>query len=183
MKTEKHKGQLQARFQALLFLMICLGCGLTLKGMFEKPFSNVAMASAYGAVPPDLLDVTHIEIYSLRRAALNAPERMKNYSPVNIGLLLGAPYLERRDGQTHVWQFRSASCVADFYFRDTQNGKQPELTYIETRATQTSAPIKDSSIGRCLKTILSERTDGWQSFEERLRKDVLFTPADDDYRA
>lgn len=81
------------------------------------------------------------------------PDNLMLLTQQEIGYLFGKPSLHRQDADAEVWQYKTRSCVVDFYFYDTdrKQGQSP-LVYADMRLKEEMVP---GSLPR--KTPLSEQ--------------------------
>jgi len=95
------------------------------------------------------------------------PASLQRLTEMEIGFLYGRPERERRDANARVWQYKTASCVVDFFFYDDKEnlGASP-VSYVDFRlksdldpaAPQRAAPVSDRGQGKCLKKIFGRNS-------------------------
>lgn len=92
------------------------------------------------------------------------PDSLTRLTEMEIGFLYGRPERERRDANARVWQYKTASCVVDFFFYDDKDnlGASP-VSFVDFRlkkdldpeAEPRTAPVSAPGQGKCLKKIFS----------------------------
>jgi hypothetical protein len=88
-----------------------------------------------------------------RNYVQRAPETMLMLTRDEIGYIFGKPSFRRHDADAEVWQYKTRSCVVDFYFY----GKK-QLSYIDARLKDQS-PASAKEQFQCLSRIKAESFD------------------------
>jgi len=97
--------------------------------------------------------------YAVQASLMNTPQNIEKLRTADIQLALSKPDMERRDGITRVWQYRTKSCVLDVYWRE---GKpQNNITHHEFRARQKLSPgvamqKEEPEKWACIQNIIEE---------------------------
>ncbi|MDE1151737.1 MAG: hypothetical protein PW788_04290 [Micavibrio sp.] len=98
------------------------------------------------------------------------PAALMRLTEAEVSYLFGKPTMERKDADARIWQYKTKSCVVDFFFYDasgkTADGKgKPEspVSYVDYRLKedlqQGSAArlgsVPESSQSKCIEKIVS----------------------------
>lgn len=67
-----------------------------------------------------------------------------------VGYLFGKPEMERKDANARVWQYRTDSCVVDFYFYGASDGRP--VSYVDFRQSGGAAATPRAR-AKCLDKI------------------------------
>lgn len=78
-----------------------------------------------------------------REFVADAPDTMKLLTDEEVGYIMGAPAMQRRDAGVNakVWQYRTDSCIVDVFFYDGN------VSYVDMRAKQDGDVKAGSSLG------------------------------------
>jgi hypothetical protein len=96
------------------------------------------------------------------------PDTLKMLTRQEIGYVFGHPTLHRQDADAEVWQYKTASCVVDFYFYGRKgDNAQSKLAYIDIRLKDRMvpggplhvAPLSASDKSSCLHAVVKEGFD------------------------
>ncbi|MBU6475893.1 MAG: hypothetical protein KGL10_01310 [Alphaproteobacteria bacterium] len=77
----------------------------------------------------------------------NSPRALLMLTRADIGYIFGQPSFRRHDANAEVWQYKTRSCVIDFYFY----GKKP-ASYVDARLKDQS-PVSGTRETQCLHDI------------------------------
>lgn len=89
------------------------------------------------------------------------PAALTKLTEQEIGFLFGKPSMERRDADARIWQYKTASCVVDFFFYGDDRTENA-VSYVDYRiksdleqgATARSEPLPQRSQSKCLRKIV-----------------------------
>jgi len=95
------------------------------------------------------------------------PSALMRLTEAEVGYLFGKPTMERKDADARIWQYKTKSCVVDFFFYDDADAKGVKtarpVSYVDFRLKedlqQGSAarlePVPASSQSQCIEKIVS----------------------------
>ena len=99
------------------------------------------------------------------------PAALTRLTEQEIGFMYGKPSMERKDADARVWQYKTASCVVDFFFYDDKDGRaESPVSYVDFRLKQDldaataprTEPVSERGQGKCLKRIVSGSFDSFK---------------------
>lgn len=123
-------------------------------------FHNNMNAQAYTGTRLDLAGMGKGDMMRYARAVQSGvarePDLLTSLKGEDIRLILAAPEMERVDGPTTVWQYRTASCVLDVYFTvpDTNAVDDASVTHYEVRGRELG---QGADATGCMKSLYDER--------------------------
>lgn len=134
------KGQRAFSSRQVLSFVLIVGVPLVLIGSLSinKTFHhNVAYAyAALQSAPPS--DRARREMAARVK---NDPEALLKLTGVEVVSIFSAAGLQRVEGDTSIWQYRTRDCVLDLYIADTGKG---DVVHYETRARDKASESLDS---------------------------------------
>ncbi|MFH1158835.1 MAG: hypothetical protein V1721_08185 [Pseudomonadota bacterium] len=96
----------------------------------------------------------------------SAPEVLMMMTQQEIGYLFGKPTMHRRDADAEVLQYKTGSCVVDFYFYNEHGTREPtQLSYVDLRLKEEmiqdgpprTEPPSVSEQSECLRGVVAAR--------------------------
>lgn len=66
----------------------------------------------------------------------DAPASLTQFTRQDIGFLFGQPTMQRRDADAQIWQYKTKSCVVDFYFygdKGAADAGDMRVSYVDFR--------------------------------------------------
>ena len=96
----------------------------------------------------------------------DAPEVLMMMTQNEIGYLFGKPTMHRRDANAEVLQYKTNSCVVDFYFYNEHGTREPtRLSYIDLRLKDEmvqggllrTEPLSVREQSKCLRAVVTSR--------------------------
>lgn len=103
--------------------------------------SNAGTDQFRVALFPDRVNFTGVSYYPAegyiaraRKFVAGTPDTLTMLTEQEISYIFGKPVMERKDAEATVWQYKTESCVVDFYFYD-QQGLEAEsrVAYVDVR--------------------------------------------------
>jgi hypothetical protein len=135
-------------------------------GAYQVPASEDRFRTA---LFPDRVNFTGIGYYPAegyiaraRSFVSDDPETLSMLTEREITYLFGKPAMERRDASASVWQYKTETCVVDFYFYD-QPGFEEEsrVSYVDVRRTGHDGKMQFKTVSEarksdCFETVIDE---------------------------
>lgn len=112
-------------------------------------FNDSMNASAFTGTRQDLSEMSRGGMMryarSMQAEVAQDPALFMSLKGEDIRLILAAPEMERIDGPTRVWQYRTASCVLDVYFTVTGESRADDaaVSHYEIRARALDGAVRE----------------------------------------
>lgn len=94
------------------------------------------------------------------------PESLTKLTQRELSFLFGAPTLQRKDADAEVWQYKTSTCVVDFYFygADSAARSRSEASHIDIRSGEEllqgghlrTTPISSREKSDCLGNVVAQ---------------------------
>ena len=97
----------------------------------------------------------------------NDPASLMRLTQAEVGYLFGKPTMQRRDADAKIWQYKTKSCVVDFFFYDDKAiGGDAPVSYVDFRLKADLEPgsaarmdgVPEGSQTKCLQKIAGHDT-------------------------
>jgi len=99
------------------------------------------------------------------------PQSLMMLTQQEISYIFGKPTLHRQDADAEVWQYKTGSCVVDFYFyNDGQSRGQNQPSYVDMRMKDELTP---GSAARSTPVTPGEKSD---CLHEAMTREFFSTP-------
>lgn len=116
--------------------------------------------------------------YAMQAALTQKPDNIRHLTTMDIKLAMAEPDLDRKDGRSHVWQYRTESCVLDVYWR--QGGKRQKVSHYEFRARRAIfddvAVIENKPAWHCIQTLIQQRQEKIEAGFHKAYADLSLKP-------
>ena len=123
-------------------------------------FSDNMNAQAFTGTRLDLSDMSRGNMMryarSMQQGVAENPDLLTSLKGEDVRLILAAPEMERVDGPTTVWQYRTSSCILDVYFtvKGDHNADEVGVTHYEVRGREIGA---DAHAAACMSELYDVR--------------------------
>lgn len=128
--------------------------------------ANQAQAATQAMVPAVMDDMRPSErrdyAATLQSLVRSDPDKMYQLVGGDVQMMFSQPDLKKHDGQAEIWQYRTASCVLDVYFKQG-DGEHQAVSYYEVRQRKMAAfgaegqHESDIDPAQCLASIYKAR--------------------------
>lgn len=146
------KGQTAFSSRRVLSFVLIVGVPLVLVGSMSinKSFHH-NVAYAYAALQAD--PESHGVMRALAAQVKNDPDALLTLKGSEVALIFNEPGLQRVEGDTGIWQYRTRDCVLDLYIADTGKG---DVMHYETRGRDKASEGFDSMASHeCVASIFN----------------------------
>ncbi len=167
-ETRKNARRISRFIVALLPLMMLLVGSCKTAELPASYGSNAGPDQFRVALFPDRVNFTGIDYYPAegyiaraRTYVAGDPDTLTMLTEREITYIFGKPTMERKDDTATIWQYKTPSCVVDFYFYD-QSGLEDEsrVSFVDVRrvdggkmAFKTVSAAKKSD---CFETVIDD---------------------------
>ncbi len=100
----------------------------------------------------------------------NDPASLMRLTQSEVGYLFGKPTMQRKDADAKIWQYKTKSCVVDFFFYDDKAiGGDAPVSYVDFRLKADLEPgsaarmdgVSEGSQTKCIEKIVSGDSFGF----------------------
>jgi hypothetical protein len=91
-----------------------------------------------------------------RQFISHEPRALVLLTEEEVGYLFGSPQMTRKDKDSEVWQYKTDTCVVDFYFYGSSKTAPRDVTYADVRSKKFSrtADLPKKAQSKCLRAII-----------------------------
>lgn len=142
-----------------IFLTVMLSTSLLLVGSCNETMNFLSVLKK----PVQLQALSKEDLiryaYAMQSALTQKPENLWHMRATDVKLAMAEPELNRRDGKSRIWQYRTEGCVLDIYWM--QQGDNPKISHYEFRSRRAvfdeNVSIQNEPAWQCIQTLIQQR--------------------------
>ncbi len=106
-------------------------------------------------------------IYRAQNIVTKDPQKLADLTLQEVSYIFGEPTFSRKDADARVWQYKTSSCVIDFYFyKDDKKTSTDSVSFVDMRfkeelipgASSRTSPASNQEKSGCLTDVVAARS-------------------------
>ncbi|MCP4356312.1 MAG: hypothetical protein GY793_11960 [Proteobacteria bacterium] len=127
---------------------------------------NVALLPQKTIVAGNVQRPNRSNLYRAQNIVTKDPNKLKDLTLTEVSYIFGEPTFSRKDANARVWQYKTSSCVIDFYFYKDDKKSADSVSFVDMRfkeelipgTSSRTAPASNQEQSGCLTDVVAARS-------------------------
>lgn len=134
---------------------------------FDAPQVDVALLPQKTLVTGNEQRINRGYVYRAQNIVTKDPQKLIELTLQEVSYIFGEPTFSRKDADARVWQYKTSSCVIDFYFyKDDKKSSPDSVSYVDMRfkeelipgTSSRTSPASNQEKSGCLTDVVAARS-------------------------